>query len=531
MEYATTDAIARAELRRLAKWALERAARFYRAARTAIDRYRAGRSAPEARGRPASPLAETMLTVGEDPITVGDLTKGCAIVGVTGSGKTSGSIDLLMATCFNKGLGGLVCLGKAEDAARVAELLHRSNRSNDAIWIGPDYPARFDVWGYARTLSRGRVDTLVDFWIETQELVDREAGSNSSDAFWVRYPRILLRAIVDVFEAAGQPYSIRSIADLHKSIPSAEDAARHFELVLACARGAAGAEDELIALHDGSVFFDVLGRANARRGVLDAYRLADLDESNKLLFRYASSEDRLRTSVDATITSLISALTTGPYARIFGSGVSDFDLEDTYRRGGIVVLNSPVIRDRMVGKMNNCSMIYAFDRCIQDRDPAADGGAPVFKFVDECQYVITRTSAQVQATVRSSRMMTFMAAQSPASFVAAIGKDHAQALLSNLSNKIVHALGDADSARWASEQIGHEFKLLGGGGGDRNRQSYSYSESRQFRLEPDRFFTLRTGGVHNDGKVEAIWLRPGQPFRSGAHWIPVTFVQQQVRGA
>ena len=79
-----------------------------------------------------------------EPFTLEDACKGIQVWGCTGSGKSSGSGQLLALSYLRKGFGGLVLAAKPAEADTWREYCHRAGRSDDLIVFSPQSDWRFN---------------------------------------------------------------------------------------------------------------------------------------------------------------------------------------------------------------------------------------------------------------------------------------------------------------------------------------------------------------------------------------------------
>src|SRR6478736_622685 len=73
-----------------------------------------------------------------DVWTLGDAFQGVLIMGENGSGKTSGSGELLARKYLKAGFGGLVLCFKTDEAALWQRYLKRAGRENDRRFFSVD---------------------------------------------------------------------------------------------------------------------------------------------------------------------------------------------------------------------------------------------------------------------------------------------------------------------------------------------------------------------------------------------------------
>jgi hypothetical protein len=118
------------------------------------------------------------------------------------------------------------------------------------------------------------------------------------------------------------------------------------------------------------------------------------------------------------------------------------------------------------------------------------------------------------------------------------GRHQADALLSNFHHKLFHALGDVQTAEWAASLIGRSLQTFIGGSSQgevdmfdtmfgRTNYSGNFSEHWEQIVQNNAFLSgLRTGGPANRFLADAILIRSGEPFSSGASYLPCTFSQK-----
>ena len=159
---------------------------------------------------PDSALAAPLLWLGKnDPWTIRDACEGTAILGATGSGKTSGSGSALAKSFLRAGFGGLVLCAKSDEVKLWQRYCQETNRSNSLIIFGPAQPHRFNFLNYE--LSRpgagaGHTENLVRLFTTIMEVAERKGGQGGGNQdFWERTTKQLLRNCIDlVAMARGQ---------------------------------------------------------------------------------------------------------------------------------------------------------------------------------------------------------------------------------------------------------------------------------------------------------------------------------------
>jgi hypothetical protein len=174
---------------------------------------------------------------------------------------------------------------------------------------------------------------------------------------------------------------------------------------------------------------------------------------------------------------------------------------------------------------------------------AATPGDPIHViWSDEAQNWTNRFDAEYLAQCRSHRGCMVFLTQSLQSFQTAIQSADADrqtlSLLGNFSHRIFHAIGDVETAEWASKSLGNRLEMHVGGSTQPTNSVFddlmgyvestsSFSTQYEPILQPVEFMNgLRSGGPANGYLCDAIVIRPGVPFSTGENWLHVTFSQR-----
>jgi hypothetical protein len=143
-----------------------------------------------------------------------------------------------------------------------------------------------------------------------------------------------------------------------------------------------------------------------------------------------------------------------------------------------------------------------------------------FLWADEAQYFLHPNDVKFQSTIREYRAATIYITQNLPNFYlnaggGNIGKTRFQALAGNLSTKIFHANSDVETNQYASDLIGKYYRLSRNSGythGEKVSFSRGESESLSYKVEPDEFTKLLTGGPKNDFQTGVYVHKTGEPF-------------------
>jgi hypothetical protein len=210
--------------------------------------------------------------------------------------------------------------------------------------------------------------------------------------------------------------------------------------------------------------------------------------------------------------------------------------------GKFLFINTPIARLGEEGLLILTLWKYFAQLHTLRRDPSNDN-PPLIGFVDEFQNTVNSEDARFLAEARKNSGAMVCLSQSVSSFYASMGggehgKAAVDALLTNFTHKIFHALGDIETAEWASKLVGNDMHIDFGGTlqtpeslldelHGRGVYNGNFHESMRPRLEPTEFMhRLRTGGKRNDYWSDTIVVKSGEAFRSGSNWLRVSFSQR-----
>jgi hypothetical protein len=176
------------------------------------------------------------------------------------------------------------------------------------------------------------------------------------------------------------------------------------------------------------------------------------------------------------------------------------------------------------------------------RRHAIESSNPVCIWVDEAQMYVNSHDSHYLAQCRSHRGCMVYLTQSLHSYYSALkgetGRHQADGLLTNFHHKVFHALGDVQTAEWASGLIGKTLTTFCGGSMapqdsvmdelcGRGRFTGSFSQHYEKILQDNMFLNgLRTGGKANGLLCDAIVVRSGEPFANGQNWLMTSFTQK-----
>jgi len=109
-----------------------------------------------------------------DTWTLRDACQGVLIMGENGSGKTSGSGELLARKYLGAGFGGLVLCFKTDEADLWRQYLRRAGRESDGRFFGVNEAYRFNFLDYeANTSGVDFAENLVTLLVDIASIQKR----------------------------------------------------------------------------------------------------------------------------------------------------------------------------------------------------------------------------------------------------------------------------------------------------------------------------------------------------------------------
>ncbi len=250
--------------------------------------------------------------------------------------------------------------------------------------------------------------------------------------------------------------------------------------------------------------------------------------------------DRTRSSIMVHVFGILHTMNQGIVRELL-STTSNVSPDDLFQ-GKFLFVDMPITEFAETGAFVNAAIKYVTQKAILRRE-ANNTTPPVVLWVDESHTLTTSQDAHFLAQCRSHHGCMVYLSQSLPGYVNAVGGPHAkaavEALQASFSTKIFHALGDLETAQWASGLVGRSLQTFTGGsmapseGGvyeeliGQSKYTSSFSQHMENTLEVNAFLHgLKTGGPANDFLCDAIVLRTGEPFANGQNYLVTSFSQQ-----
>lgn len=453
-----------------------------------------------------------------DTFRIANACEGTAILGSSGSGKSSTSGRQLALSMLRAGFGGLVLSAKNERDAWI-QLCAEANRSSDLLIFEPNGEWTFNPFDYEMRRGgrgSGSVENVIALLSTLVSFAERGAGGKGGggregEDFWRRAMQEMLRNFAWLLYLAKGTVTLDDLCEAINSAPRS--------------REQVGSEE----WKSWSLCYTLLVEADAKLDTLAKRRELVL-VTDYVLKLFPELSDKTRSVIVSSFTSLADVLRRGRLHQLIG-GRCSMTPEYT-EEGSVILVDLPVIEYGMEGLLANAIMKHCWCQAIQRRS-VVRSPRPVFLFSDEGHHFVTPEDALFQTTCRSSRVATVLITQSIANLRTAlgggeVGRETADALLANLNTRIFHANGDATTNEYAANLIGKRRELLMNGGDSRpqgdwasealglgspGQTSAGFSEHWDHEVRPEAFPLLRTGGIEHGGLVDAIVVRNGGVFR------------------
>ncbi len=480
----------------------------------------------------------------KDIFTLDDCTLGTLIFGAIGSGKTSGPGELIARAFLRHGFGGLVLTGKVNETKRWIEYAKKEKRLKDLVIFSPtkENYLQFNPLLYElRSKTGGReVDNLAGLFTTTMQMSGRatmQSGGGSQDPFWVWAMERLLKSAMHLLILSGKDLTMTNIIKVIRDIPIESETDGRTASMLEVYEHWTGCEDyeartELEEWGKKSFTIHCLMWALHNAVAKSELRTYDVIKTY-FLSEFPRLGSKTRSGITEQLYAFIDPFRTGILAECFTEGLSEELLpEKTYTENKIVVLDFSVKEWLNVGIISQGLYKYMWQKCIERRDTTRFPN-PVFLFQDEYQLFSNRYDNLFQSTSRESKACNVVITQNLPNLYATTGghnpKDYVHSLLGNLGTKIYCANDEEQTNLFAAKSIGQSFKTKNqfNFGGDTERSGGSFSDQRNFQVEPVEFTTFRRGGPQNNFKVDAIVTSTGKKFSNQKNHLRTVFKQNQ----
>jgi hypothetical protein len=456
-----------------------------------------------------------------DFFTVRDLLNGgVCVIGRAGSGKTSSSGKLIGRSIAGvPGSGGLILSAKPEDLEMWQAIFAAAGRLDDLLVFGPGQPLRFNLLGYVIAMGGSTREVTKTLMVigETLRAADKKGGESAD--FWEREQERMIYNTVEVVKLSGEEISAPNIQRFITHAPQSMEQINTDDwrksYCSKCLLTALYRDKTEIEKHDVSLAMD--------------YWLTE----------FPTMGDRMRSSILTGVMGMLHVFNVGMVRELVSTSTNTSP--DDMLRGKWVLVNMPPAEYGDTGSLVAAGWKYLTEKMVLRRHAHASSNT-VTIWADEAAQFVNSFDSEFITQCRSHRGSLVFLTQSLHSYYSSLkgnaGKHQANALLTNFSTRIMHAIGDAQTAKWASEMVGNELECFVSTNynpsdnvfddllSSRNL-SASVSFSYQPAIQPKTLMHgLRTGGLANDLICDAIVIRSAEPFSSGRSWMKVAFSQK-----
>lgn len=460
--------------------------------------------------------------------TLDQATAGVLCTGTTNSGKTTGPFNTVVRSLLRSGASGAFLVAKNDAAREYIDLIRSEGRESDLIVFSPETPNQgFNFLAYEVNQSgsdRAIVENLVRLLMEAVEISARHRRNQGHDWFEDAMQTLLRNCLLVVMTTTGKPdigLVLEMVQSLPQSLGDVEEPERFRSLQL-------------------------LDQAESKATPERAYELQMA--RRYITWEWTNLSDRTRSSIAISLSTPLDVMLRWPLKKMFLEELTVSP--DDPLAGRLVVIDVPVKRHDLIGKISGVIWKYSFQRAIERRPEVVNRWPvelvrPCFIGGDEIHFFSTHNDSFFQSTARSSRGISVYATQSIANFTSEMGGDptskaRVDSLLANLQTRFACQNLDPETNKWYSDSLGNvlvkrrarSVTVNPNGGGflaklaGANR-SINQSESEQ--PEPDlssrQFSGLKTGGFPNKGIVEAILSGSGARLLFRQRWKRVSFDQ------
>jgi len=459
----------------------------------------------------------------DNAFTVRDLLNGgCCVIGRTGSGKTSSSGKRIGESIVRlPGSGGLILAAKpGEDRAMWEVIFTKAGRRDDLLIFAPDQPLRFNFLAYEMNQGGGHTRNITKTLMTISESLRSSDANGREDAdFWNREQERLLYNAIEMVKLAMGPFTA---TDLQKFIATAAMSPQEF-----------ASEAWLDGFHN-----------HVLRAAYESPK-TPLEQHDYELARtywvdeFPATADRTRSSILTGVMGILHVFNTGLVRELVSTTTSV--TPDELFTGKWVLVDMAPSEWHDIGLFVAAGWKYLVERAVLRRVAKPDSNIVTIQ-ADECHQFLSSFDAHFITQCRSHRGCLLLLTQSLHNFYAALsgekGRHQADSLLTNFHTKIFHALGDIETANYASGLVGKSLQTFTGGTTTppdspfdelmgRQRYSGNYSSHFESTLQANAFMHgLRTGGESNGFMADCYVVRSGEPFSSGQNYLAASFSQK-----
>ena len=396
--------------------------------------------------------------------------EGIHAFGANGGGKTSG-MKFTALRLLRAGLGGIVLCEKPEEAEHWQEYCRKTGRINDMLLLSEN---RFNFLQYEADRDNSDAESIV--------AIVMELASVQHEDIWIKSAKQLLRNCIDLLIQSGEKLSMTNIFKIVSTAPKTPEEVGKMKNTMV---------EKMLSKAEQAGHYDF--------EIMNNYWVCDFPQLN----------NRTRTSITQTLAALTDKLARGRIGQVFNTDTT-FNFEDL-RRGKILICDLSNKEFGEAGRYSNILVKYMFQKMVERKH---DKVVPAFIWADEAHFFISDNDSSFMSTSRSSRVVNVYMSQNIHNYKKALGgtgkaDSCVKSMLGLLQTKIFFQNTDIETNQYASELIGKklyqrysESHGTGvGGGRTSSNSSSSFSEQKDFVIEPAEFGDLFKGGDDFNFKV------------------------------
>lgn len=459
-----------------------------------------------------------------DQWTIGDAFMGTSILGSTGSGKTTGSMEAILRAFMQAGFGGTLLTTKPSDTAYYLRLCEATGRSSDVLVVSPGGPYRFNALEAELRrfdLGAGQTQSIVSLLTTMLEITQRGSGHSGEDSsYWQKTNQQVVRNATDILVAANDHITT---LDLYKLILSAPTSYEQLQSE---------------AWRRGSYLCQCLEKGDKKE--LGPIRRHDLNlAADFFLIEWPGLADRTRSVIVSVVSSTLDVMNRGVVRELTCSTSNIFP--EMMQDGAIIIYDLPVKIYGDSGTLVQVQWKYCVQRA-QERQTVTDSTRPVFLAADESHLFAVAEDQIFQTTARSSRSAVVYSTQSISNYLSAFGESReatVHSLLGNLQSQFFHQQTDTKTNQYAADLIGRSRQYVFNSSSTANNSAWlerlagfsnpnittGMSEIFEYEVQPQEFSKLRRGGPP-EWMVDAILVQGGRRFaNTNSPYTHVSFRQ------
>ena len=457
-------------------------------------------------------------------LTLHEAFEGIAIIGGTGSGKTTGPGAEAALNLLRLGAGFCVLCAKPDEYSRWERYCQIAGRSGDLVRFAPGTNAACDLLGCELSHADASVEAAAQLLDIIVQVSSRNNAGHGEEPFWALFSaKIFRRAIGAIWLGRGNC----SLRDIHRLLVSAPTSVK--------------VADEFRREWQKSSFcWEVL-----EEGKVKCPTNGDFDLCGSFwLNEWPSLSDKTRSVGYAMATNILDKFLGAPLGPLVSGGVTTVGPEDVLR-GKVVVLDMPVLRWREPGQFFQIIFKTLVQRAVLRRDPTKNP-RPVCIFGDEAQFFfVPEVDVMTQTVARQSRLISLVLSQNLPMLYSASGggeksRQEVDGWLSCHMTKIALANTCVTTGDYFSRLFGSSYEEVWGGNCGTG-EGYSLSDdifgrpmrggptlnwSSQWKpdVSPEEFTRLPKPSPRDRVAVGYVF-QGGKLYQHGKPWAKVAFAQ------